>query len=159
MISWARIRCDIRTYLSTVYSTATAGLEQIVCISHRDLLEAARKRFAPFVPSLASALAASNARSRTKDSSDLAAMAAFFIARGRGLTVAEALYWSNRPDDALLLNGPGSPTFLTKAAVVQGKTVASLSGPLPYEGPHTESSSDVAGSGAGLEEVSVWWRW
>ena len=50
------------------------------------------------------------------------------------------------------LNGPASPTYLSKEAQLAGATVASLSGPLAYDGPFREQSSDPAAVGVGLEE-------
>ncbi len=99
MVSWCRIRCDIRAYLSVVYSSFSSGVEQLVGFTNRDLLEAARMRFVPFVS--APGAPAGSSKFKTKGTAESTALAAFFMSRARGLTVSDAVFWSNRPVEAL----------------------------------------------------------
>lgn len=45
---WARLRCDIQSYLCVYFSTDPAGTLQLVGLSNRAVLEGARKRYMPF---------------------------------------------------------------------------------------------------------------
>ena len=99
MVSWCRIRCDIRSYLSVVYSSFSSGVEQIVGVVNRDLMEAARLRFVPFVNAAGGTIG--SGKFKAKGTAESVTLAAFFMTRARGMSVSDSVFWSNRPLDAV----------------------------------------------------------
>ncbi len=113
-VSWCRIRCDVRSYLAVVYSGVASGVEQIVCLINREVLEVARMRFVPFLaaaPGTAGAVTSSG-RHKTRSVADDCALAAFFMSRARGLSTSDAVFWSNRPIDAIQVGTASSRVVL-----------------------------------------------
>jgi hypothetical protein len=105
LVVWCRVRCDIRSYLSVVYSSFASGVDQLVALMNRDLLDVAFRRFMPFRnASTRNLRAAAQAPSSSKYLQMQIALAAFFGARARGMTVRDAIFWSNKPTEAILVS-------------------------------------------------------